>query len=174
MNLNIRGDKLEITDAMKKYAEEKFQKLSKYIDNQENVTGNILFKLSGPKQKLEVTIPLRNFTLRVEETGEDFYATVDTSIDKIERQIIKNKTRLESKKMKDKRDFVLEFESDEENNNQILKRKKVELKPMDEEEAILQMELVGHDFYLYKDIDKDKICVVYKRKNNGYGLIEEE
>ncbi len=176
MNINIRGEKLEITDAMKDYAEEKFERLSRYLDNQENVVGNLLFKINGPKQKLEVTIPLRNFTLRVEENGEDFYATVDTAIDKLQRQIIKNKTKLESKKFKDKKDFVLENFDDieEENQNKIVKRKYIELKPMDEDEAILQMELLDHDFYLFKNIETDKVAVLYKRKNNDYGLIEEE
>ena len=94
--------------------------------------------------------------------------------DKLERQIRKNKTRLNSKR-KEKVDFVLDFEEDvEENKNQIIKRKTVELKPMDEEEAILQMELLNHDFYMFKDIDTDKVSVIYKRKNNGYGIIEQE
>lgn len=174
MNLNIRGEKTEITSAMKIYAEEKLQKLNKYIENSEEVTGTMLFKVRGPKQKIEVTIPLKNCTLRVEEEGQDFYATIDTSIDKLERQIVKNKTRLSNKRVKDKMDFILDFEPEEENKNQIVKRKIVELKPMDEEEAILQMELINHDFYMFKNIETDKIAVVYKRKHNDYGLIEEE
>ena len=176
MNINIRGEKLEITDAMKSYAKEKLEKLSKYIKDSE-VNANILFKINGIKHKLEVTIPLKNFTLRVEEVGDDFYAIVDTSVDKLERQIRKNKTRLENKQMKSKVDFdFINFEDKEdENDNKIVKRKTMELKPMDEEEAILQMELLNHDFYVFKNIDKDdKIAVLYKRKNNDYGLIEEE
>lgn len=176
MNINIRGEKLEITDAMKNYAEEKFEKLSKYLDNQESITGSLLFKVNGPKQKLEVTIPLKNFTLRVEEEGVDFYATIDTALDKLQRQIVKNKTRLESKKIRTKKDFIFEAIEDieEENENKIVKRKYIELKPMNEEEAILQMELLDHDFYVFKNIDTDKVAVLYRRKNNDYGLIEEE
>ena len=174
MKLNIRGEKTEITQSMKNYAEEKLEKLDKYLENSDEVTGTLLFKVNGPKQKIEVTIPLKNYTLRVEEEGQDFYAVVDTSIDKLERQIRKNKTRLSSKR-KEKVDFVLDFEEDqEENKNQIVKRKTVELKPMDEEEAILQMELLNHDFYMFKDIDTDKIAVIYKRKHNDYGIIEQE
>lgn len=176
MKLNIRGEKLPITDSMRVYAEEKLEKLTKYIDNEEAITGNLLFKVNGPKHKIEVTIPLKNFTLRVEEEGEDFYAIVDTAIDKLERQIRKNKTRLESKKNKGKMDFILDFDYPEieEEKETIVKRKTIELKPMDEEEAILQMELLGHDFYLFKDIATDKVAVLYKRKDNNYGLIEEE
>ena len=98
MNLKIRGEKLEITNAMKEYASNKINKLSKYLEQQEQIQSNILFKKQGVKQKVEITIPLKKYTLRVEETGEDFYATIDTAIDKLERQIIKNKTRINSKK----------------------------------------------------------------------------
>lgn len=174
MKLNIRGEKTEITASMKNYAEEKLDKLSKYLENSEEVTGTILFKVYGPKQKVEITIPLQNYTLRVEEEGQDFYSVIDTSVDKLERQIRKNKTRIESKRKKEKLDFILDFEPKEENKNKIVKRKTVELKPMDEEEAILQMELINHDFYMFKDIDTGKMAVVYKRKHDNYGIIEEE
>ena len=174
MKLNIRGEKTEITDSMKNYAQEKMQKLDKYIENSDEVTGNILLKVRGTSQKIEVTIPLNNYTLRVEEEGRDYYSVIDTSIDKLERQIVKNKTRINTKRKKEKEDFILDFESDEENKNQIVKRKTVELKPMDEEEAILQMELIDHDFYMFKNIDTGKMAVIYKRKHNDYGIIEEE
>lgn len=176
MKLNIRGEKTEITGAMKDYAKEKIGKLEKYIEKNENATCNILFKVRGPKQKIEITIPLKNCTLRVEEEGKDFYSAIDTSIDKLERQIIKNKTRLNNKKGKEKIDLVLDFdiEYEDENKNEIVKRKTVELKPMDEEEAILQMELLNHDFYMFKNIETNKIAVVYKRKRNDYGIMEEE
>lgn len=175
MKINIRGEKSEITKAMKGYAEEKVQKLEKYLEKFDEVTCSILFKVRGPKQKIEITIPLSNCTLRVEEEGQDFYAAIDTSIDKLERQIIKNKTRLNNKRNKTKQDFILEFEEiEEENKDKIEKRKIVELKPMDEEEAILQMELLNHDFYMFKNMDTDKMAVIYKRKNKGYGIIEEE
>ena len=156
MKINIRGEKMNITEAMKKYAEEKLQKLNKYIEDSNEITGTILFKVYGPKQKIEVTIPLKSCTLRVEEEGADFYAIIDTSIDKLERQIKKNKTRLVNKRNKSKIDFILDFEPEEENENKIIKRKQVELKPMDEEEAILQMELLGHDFYMFKNIETNK------------------
>ena len=173
MKINIRGEKMNITEAMKEYAEEKLQKLNKYIEDSNEITGTILFKVYGPKQKIEVTIPLKNCTLRVEEEGQDFYAIIDTSIDKLERQIKKNKTRLANKRNKSKIDFILDFEPEEENENKIIKRKQVELKPMDEEEAILQMELLGHDFYMFKNIETNKMSVVYKRKHGDYGVIEE-
>jgi len=177
MKLNIRGEKTEITEAMRVYAEDKITKLNKYIEDSENITGTVLFKVRGPKQKIEITIPLKGVTLRVEEEGQDFYSAIDTSLDKLERQIIKNKTRLTDKRNKGRMDFFIDFEIEdieEENDSKIIKRKTVELKPMDEEEAIIQMELLNHDFYMFKNIETDKMAVIYKRKNNDYGLIEEE
>mgnify|MGYP004686853091 CR=1 FL=1 len=175
MKINIRGEKTNITEAMKNYAEEKLEKLNKYIENSDEVTATLLLKVRGPKQKVEITIPLKNCTLRIEEEGKDFYSATDTSIDKLERQIIKNKRRLETKRAKSKVDFNLNFETiEEENQNKIVKRKTVELKPMDEEEAILQMELLNHDFYMFKNIETNKLAVIYKRKHDDYGILEEE
>ncbi len=174
MKIKIRGEKTEITDAMKQYAEEKIERLNKYIKNHEEVTANLLFKIREPKHKIEVTIPLKGITLRVEETGNNFYSAMDTAIDKLERQIRKNKTRLSNKKVKEKYDYFEEFESTEDNENKIIKRKTMEIKPMSEEEAILQLELLDHDFYFFKNTDTNKASVIYKRKESGYGLIEEE
>lgn len=176
MDLNIRGEKQTITEAMKEYANNKLAKLSKYIDKENEVTAYVLFKMSGPKQKLEITIPLKSLTLRVEEEAQDYYAAVDTSVDKLERQIRKNKTKMQSKKMKEYKDIIVEqIEPVEEDEvSAIVKRKKVELKPMDEEEAVVQMELLGHDFHIFKDLDTGKIEVVYRRKDGNYGIIETE
>ena len=167
MEIKIRGEKQEITEAMKAHAEEKINKLSKYIEKEEEVEAIVLFKVTGNEQKV---------MLRVEEKGKDFYAIIDTAIDKLERQIRKSKTRLKDKKnARMKMDFInLEYEEEGEEEEKIVKRKSVELKPMDEEEAILQMELLDHDFYIFKNIDNNKVSVVYKRKDKGYGLIEEE
>lgn len=174
MKLNIRGEKTKITDAMKEHAIEKLNKLNKYLENENEVTANILFKVYGASQKVEITIPLKEYTLRVEEKGKDFYAIIDTALDKLERQIRKNKTRLNKRKNKVKEDFILDFIDVEEQEEQIVKRKKINLKPMDEEEAILQMELTNHDFFFFKNSETGKTAIVYKRKENDYGLLEEE
>ena len=126
-------------------------------------------------QTIEITIPLRNFIIRSEETQDDFYASVDKAIDVMERQIRKNKTKIKSKESKTKIDFsIVDIEEEDYEDDNIIKRKKIEVKPMDEEEAILQLELLGHEFYLFKNVDTNKEAVVYKRKNGGYGLIEAE
>ena len=176
MEIIIRGDKLEVTKAMKDYINEKLKKLEKYLEKSDDVRANVLVKVKGHLQTVEITIPLRNFIIRSEETQEDFYAAVDKAIDVMERQIRKNKTKIKAKENKTKIDFsFIDIEEEEEpSETEIIKRKKIEVKPMDEEEAILQLELLGHEFYLFKNIYTNKEAVIYKRKNGGYGLIEAE
>lgn len=177
MNIVLRGDKLKITDSMRDYANEKLERLNKYIDNSDNINANIVVRIENHKQKVEVTIPLKSFILRAEEVQDDFYAAIDVIVDKIERQIRKNKTKLQSKKIKDAKDIVFNYSEnieEEEQEENIVKRKKIEVKPMSEEEAIIQMELLGHQFYLFKDADTLKPVLVYKRNDGNYGLIESD
>jgi len=175
MEIIIHGDKLKVTDAMKDYIEEKLDKLNKYLESSDTVRANVIVKVKNHEQRVEITIPLKAFILRSEENQEDFYAAVDKAIDKLERQIRKNKTKLMSKHVKVNQDFdFTSFEADDDDEKQIMKRKKVEVKPMNEEEAIIQMELLGHQFYMYKDSDTNKPAVVYKRTDGHYGIIESE
>ena len=177
MEINIHGDKLKITKAMKSYMNEKLEKLEKYLENSETVRANVIVKVKNHEQTVEITIPLKSIILRSEETKEDFYAAVDKTIDKLERQIRKNKTKLMSKQNKPSYEFnfsKIDFEDESEEESKIVKRKNVEVKPMNEEEAILQMDLLGHQFYMYKDADTNKPAVVYKRKDGNYGIIESE
>ena len=175
MEIKIHGDKIKITKAMNDYIEEKLEKLDKYLENSENVHANVIVKVKNHEQIVEITIPLKTVILRSEETQEDFYAAVDKTIDKLERQLRKNKTKIMAKQAKTHVDFNfsdIDYKDEEENESKIVKRKKIEVKPMNEEEAILQMELLGHQFYMYKDADTDKATVVYKRNDGNYGIIE--
>lgn len=177
MIYNIRGDKILVTDAIKEYIASKLDKLNKYFDSPEDITANILVKVKGFEQTIEVTIPTTNFTIRNEESAEDLYAAIDLVSDKIERQIRKNKTKI-NKIEKDAAKklnfaFMENIEEDEEDKI-IVRRKTLNTKPMDEEEAMLQMEMLGHDFFVYKDRDTKRVCIIYKRKDNNYGIIETE
>ena len=178
MEIIIHGDKIRVTKAMSDYIEEKLEKLDKYLENSDNVRANVIVKVKNHEQTVEITIPLKTIILRSEETREDFYASVDKTIDKLERQIRKNKTRLMSRQSKPSYDFnfaTIDFEDDnEKEEHKIVKRKSVEVKPMSEEEAILQMELLGHEFFMFKDADTDNFAVIYKRKDENYGIIESE
>lgn len=176
MIYNIRGDKILVTDAIKEYIGEKLSKFDKYFNKPEEITANVLVKVKGFEQTIEVTIPTPNFTIRNEESAEDLYAAIDLVSDKIERQIRKNKTKINKIEKDAAKKLDLSFVEDyeEEEENIIVKRKTLATKPMDEEEAILQMEMLGHDFFVYKDRDTNKVCILYKRKDNNYGLIETE
>ena len=173
MKFNIHGKKIDVTDSIKSYIEEKIGRLDKYFENPDNVTATALIKLRGKDQVVEITINANKFILRGEESHKDLYASIDKVSDKIERQIRKNKTRLKKKTVKDvSKDFVLDFEEVEENDNVIVKRKVIENKPMSEEEAILQMELLGHEFFAYKNEETNEVNILYRRKDGDYGILE--
>ena len=180
MKLNIRGEKVTITPAMKSCLNDKMAKLDKYFESPEDITANVLVRIKGLEQIIEVTALTKKFTLRAEDSNEDFYAAVDLVVSKLERQMRKNKERLNNKyKNVEKLEFNFNYEleeneEDEENVSLIVKRKNISMKPMDEEEAILEMELLGHDFFVFKNTNTESVCVVYKRKDGGYGLIEPE
>lgn len=178
MEIFVRGDNVKVTKAIEGYIGDKLKKIDKYIGDSETVRATAVINVKNHNQKVEVTIPLKTFILRAEETKDDLYAAIDVVVDKLERQIRKNKTKLQSKKMKEisSKEFVIEeieeFENDIE--EKIVKRKTIEVKPMNEDEAILQMELLGHQFYIFKDSETLKPAVVYKRKEGNYGIIESE
>jgi len=173
MKLNIHGDKVEVTESIKSHIESKLEKLNHYFENSEEMEAKVVIRVRGINQIIEVTILTKKFTLRAEETHTDLYASADLVVDKLEKQIRKNKTRINKFKVKEEFDFITDFEDiDEENIEQIVKRKKIESKPMDEEEAILQMELLNHNFFVFKNIDEDCVSVIYLRKDGSYGIID--
>lgn len=176
MKYNIRGDKLVVTDAINNYAKSKLDRLNKYF-KEDDILANVLLRVRGNSQIIEVTIPTDKFILRSEEEDKDLYAAIDLVTDKLERQIRKNKTRLKKQNIDNKyKDFNFDYEllNEEESSEEekIVKRKNIEMKPMDEEEAILEMNLLGHEFFVYKDMHANNICIIYKRKDGNYGLIE--
>ena len=170
MKYLIRGEKIQVTDSIKDYIQEKLSKMDKYLDNPENVEAKILIKVKGVEQRVEVTIQTKGYFLRAEEAHSDLYAAIDLIIDKLERQFRKYKTKLLDKSRQE--NIQDSFDIDEVIEEEIVKRKKIYLKPMDEEEAIMQMELLGHTFFVFKNIETDTICVIYKRHDGNYGLIE--
>ena len=170
MKYIIRSAKMENTDAIKEYIENKLARLDKYFQDSDEIEANVLTKVNGKKQTIEVTIPTKHFTLRNEETNEDLYAAIDKIVDKLERQIRKNKEKINNKTLIN--DFEYDLVDELSEDEKVVKRKNVELKPIDEEEAIIQMEMLGHSFFVYKDVNTNEVCVLYKRKNGNYGIIE--
>lgn len=170
MKINIHGSRVEVTNSIRKYIEEKLKKLDKYFENPDEITATVVIRIRGNDQIIEVTVPSKKFTLRGEESHKDLYAAIDLVSDKIERQIRKNKTRIK-KNYKEVIDFNSDINIEEEDKSSIVKRKVVDMKPMNEEEALLQMNLLGHDFFIFKDADTDTVSVIYKRKDGDYGIL---
>lgn len=174
LKISIHGDHVKITEAIKEYIEEKLSKLSKYFDESNDIDVIVKVRVRGDEQIIEVTVPTKLFSLRAEESHTDLYAAIDLVQKKLEGQIRKNKTKL-ARKFKDKKGFIMteEFNNvdDTEEESQIVRRKEVDFKPMDEEEAIMQMELTNHDFFVFKNADEKCTSVVYRRKDGKYGII---
>ena len=179
LKFNIRGENIEVTPAIREYVETKVEKVERYFNEDVNATANVNLKVYNDKQtKVEVTIPMKNVTLRAEERNNDMYAAVDLIVDKLERQIRKHKTKV-NRKFREREGAGVYFATVtkngaevEEEEYQVVRTKQFDLKPMDQEEAILQMNMLGHDFYIYTDAESDATNIVYKRKDGKYGLIE--
>ena len=174
MKVSIRGKNIALTEGIETKINKKLSMLDKYFIMSDSVETKVLIRTYPVGQKIEVTIPTEYVLLRAEVVDNDLYNAIDLVIDKLEGQIRKYKTRL-SRKSKDNK-LALNVASieplDHEEEDVIVKTKSISPKPMDMEEAIMQMELIGHSFFVYRDVETNEISVVYKRHNGGYGLIE--
>ena len=170
MKYNIRGNKIDVTEAISEYIKTKLSKVEKYFED--NVEAKAIISARGKDQKVEVTIWSGKYNIRAEETHEDLYAAIDLVVEKLQKQLKKYKSKLTDTKRSAKEEYVPEIEEYFEEEETIVRRKEVFLKPIDEEEAITQMELLGHSFFIFKNVENNKINVVYKRKDGDYGIIE--
>ena len=176
MKITIRGKNIQLTEGIETKITKKLSTLDKYFIVSDEVEAKVLIRVYPVGQKIEVTIPTEYVLLRAEVVDNDLYNAIDAVVDKLEGQIRKYKTRL-SRKSKDKKlafNVATLEPQDEEEKDEIVRTKTIQPKPMDLEEAIMQMELIGHSFFVYKDFETDQISVVYKRLDGGYGLIETE
>lgn len=175
MKVKVNGKNIEITNALRDIVEKKLSKLDRYFKPE--VEANILLSVNKNNHNIEVTIPFNGVILRAEESSDDMYVSLDLVLDKVERQIRKQKTRMERRIHGDSLIYHLipeyNFEDDKD-EAKIVKTKKFAMKPMSAEEAVLQMDLLGHSFFVYTDADTSEVNVVYKRKDGNYGLIEPE
>lgn len=177
MRLEVRGKNIEVTDALREYATKRLSKLERYIDDVRDA--QVALSVEGEDHKVEVTIPLNGIILRGEETNEDMYTAIDMVEEKLEKQIDKYKTRLyrsyrgaglKQAVQEEAKRQLAEEEAPE--KFKIVRTKRFALKPMDEEEAIMQMNLLGHNFFVFHNAETEEVNVVYKRKDGNYGLIE--
>ena len=174
---NVRGENIEITDALREYVEKRLEKLEKYFENDTDVIAHVNMRVyPDHSAKVEVTIPLPYLVLRAEDVTDDMYKSIDFVSEKLERQIRKYKTRVNRKsRAKGIKDFFyedLEEEKEVPEKFNIVRNKRLNLKPMDPEEAILQMDMLGHDFFIFQDADTNGTSIVYRRNDGRYGLIE--
>ena len=170
MNINIRGNKVKITEGIKNYVNSKLERINKYLDENKNADVKVIISVRGNDQKVEVTIWNGKYSIRAEETHNDLYAAIDLVIDKLEKQFRRYKDKICDKRRKEVEINEIPVYVEEETTD-VVRRKEVCLKPVDEEEAITQMELLGHSFFVFKNVNTKKINVVYKRKNGDYGII---
>ncbi len=174
MIITISGKQMEVTNALKEVINEKCTRLDKYFHKDIPIT--ITLSAQKGRQIVEATIPLDGAIIRAEEATPDMYASIDGVIDILERQIRKHKTKLQQRKQASEtirfENVVADASTEENDETKIVRTKRFAVKPMDKEEAVLQMELLRHNFFVFMDGETDEVSVVYKRKDGNYGLIE--
>ena len=174
MNIIISGKNLTVSDSLKAAVEEKLSKLERYFKPDTEV--KVTLSVEKERQKVEVTIPVKGGIIRSEQTSNDMYVSIDLVEEVIERQLRKYKNKIVDRHQASG-SFQQEFldkDYDESEEIRIIRSKKFDIKPMYPEDACVQMELLGHNFFVFCNAETDEINVVYKRKGNTYGLIEPE
>lgn len=174
MKFIISGKNIEVTEGLRAAVEDKIGKLEKYFTSDTEI--HVTMSVEKERQKIEVTIPVKGNIIRSEQVSNDMYVSIDLVEEIIERQLKKYKNKLVDKKQAAaffRQDFIEKDYMDEE-EIRIVRSKKFDIKPMYPEDACIQMELLGHNFFVFCNAETDEVNVVYKRKGNTYGLIEPE
>ena len=174
MKYIILGKNIEVTDGLRAAVEDKIGKLEKYFTPETEV--HVTLSVEKDRQKIEVTIPVKGSIIRSEQVSNDMYVSIDLVEEIIERQLKKYKKKLTEQQQAAnffKQDYIEKDYMDDE-EIKIIRTKKFDIKPMYPEDACIQMELLGHNFYVFCNAETDQVNVVYKRKGNTYGLIEPE
>ena len=174
MKINFTGKNFTTYKRLEDTIDKKFEKLGKYFSD--DITINVVLSQERGKDKIEVTINAKGTVFRAEEVAVDVYEGIDKAVDKLSRQMAKYKGKLQ-KRYNDNKSLrfenIPEVEEDEEIEEvKIVKTKKFELQPMEVEEAIIRMEMLGHDFFVFLDMETDSVNIVYSRKDGNYGLLE--
>lgn len=175
MRIKITGRNIELTEGLKAAVEDKLNKLEKYFTSDTDVY--VTLSVEKERQKVEVTIPMKGNYIRSEQVSNDMYVSIDLVEEVIERQLKKYRTKLVTKQQNVASVFKQEFleaVSEEDEEIKIIRSKKFSMKPLYPEDACVQMELLGHDFFVFINAETEDVNVVYKRKGNTYGLIEPE
>jgi putative sigma-54 modulation protein len=174
MRYIISGKNIEVTEGLKTAVYDKIGKLERYFTPDTEI--HVTMGVEKERQKIEVTIPMKGSMVRAEQTSNDMYVSIDLVEEIIERQLRKYKNKIIEQKQAaaNFNQTFMDDDFDEDDSIKIIRTKKFAIKPMDPEEACVQMELLGHNFFVYRNAETDEVNVVYKRKGNTYGLIEPE
>ena len=174
MKITISGKNIDVTEGLRGAVEDKLKKLEKYFTPE--TVCNVTLSVEKERQKMEVTIPMKGHIIRAEQQSDDMYVTIDLVVDVIEAQLKKYRKKLIDKQQNSdsfRKEFVEEDVADDE-EIKIVRAKKFGMKPMFPEDACVQMELLGHNFFVFSNAETGEVNVVYKRKDKSYGLIEPE
>jgi len=178
MKVIVRGRNVDVTDALKDYVEKRVGKLSKFLDGANEATVALtvegVSRNEGASHRVEVTIPFNGMILRGEEASADMYSSVDLVVEKLEKQIERYKGKLSRRRGAEQKGYVEPRVRDDEDNEglQVVRTKRFAYRPMHVDEAVMQMNLLGHSFFVFANAETDQISVVYKRNDGKYGLIE--
>ncbi len=174
MQLSVKGRTLEITPAIRAYAEEKLSRLTRYLEN--ILSMHVVLSVNKHRQIAEVTLRVRDLTIRAEEQSDDLYSSIDLVVEKLERQILRYKERIMAHAARggNRGSRVGTVATVGEEEPQVVKTKRFAVKPAAVDEAILQMNLLGHNFYVFRNAATEEVNVVYRRRDGHYGLIEPE
>jgi putative sigma-54 modulation protein len=174
MQLSVKGRNLEVTDALRQYAEEKLGRLTKYLE--QIVSVSVVLSVEKHRHLAEVTLRVRELTIRAEESTADLYSSIDLVAEKLERQILRYKERIVGHgaraTVREAREAAEEARSEE--GPRVVKTKRFDVKPTAIDEAIMQMDLLGHSFYVFRNARTEEVNVLYRRRDGNYGLIEPE
>jgi putative sigma-54 modulation protein len=174
MQLSVKGRNLEVTDAIRAYAEEKVQRMTRYLEH--IVSGTVYLSVEKHQQIAEVTLRVRDLTIRAEESTDDLYSSIDLVAEKLERQILRYKERIAAHVSRSggREAWEAAPAAAAVEDLQVVKTKRFAVKPAEVDEAVLQMDLLGHNFYVFRNARTDEVNVVYRRRDGHYGLIEPE
>ncbi len=173
MKVQVRGRNIEVTEALNDYITKRLSKLDKYIDNLGEA--QVTMSVERGFHRIEVTIPINGRILRGEERTGDMYASTDLVVEKLEKQILKYKGRLQKRSARfESGQRAARVAPENDDSPRLVRTKRFTIKPMPVEEAILQMNLLGHNFFVFSNAETEQVNVVYKRKDGNYGLIEPE
>ncbi|MBR0147514.1 MAG: ribosome-associated translation inhibitor RaiA [Eubacterium sp.] len=175
MNYMISGKNIDVTEGLKQAVYDKLGRLEKFFN--EDTNAQVTFSVEKERQKIEVTIPMKGHIIRAEQVSDDMYVSIDMVVEIIERQVTRYKKRIVDQEQDAaffQNQFLEEDDDSDADDINIIRSKRFAVKPMYPEDACVQMELLGHNFYVFRNAETDEVNVVYKRKGNTYGLIEPE